>query len=305
MNRKHYFSRRSSLALAAAAALLLAGCGGGGSGGGTAGLAPVGQGTISGTVVKGPVHGAEVRAFALGNGAIGPQLAIAMTDAQGRFTISIGDYAGPLMLQMSGGSYIDEATGLRMSMGAGDVMTAVIPTVAAGSTVSGIGVTPLTAMAQAMAAHMAGGLTEANIAAANSAVGNYFRIGDILQTPPVNPLVSGSGTGASLSMLHYGMTLAAMSQYAKNAGMPNSSAFVTAMMNDASDGVLDGKAGSAPVMMGSGMMGGGMMHADAGRTGLATAMVDFMESNFNRSGVSAIVLAALMEQLRDSVGQLR
>jgi hypothetical protein len=130
-------------------------------------------------------------------------------------------------------------------------------------------------------------------------------VGDILHTQPMNPLVAGSGSGATQAMMNYGMTLAAMSQYAKSAGMPVSSGFVTAMMNDAADGVIDGKVAGVPVAMGGGMMGGSMMQTDAGRTGLATAMTDFMNSSSNRSGVASTNMTTLMQQLMNSGGQMR
>jgi hypothetical protein len=313
MTRKHNFSRIVPLALTTVAALLLAGCGGGG-GSGIDATTPFAQSTLSGNVVKGPVSGATVKAFAVTGGMMGSQLSSAITDANGAFAMSMGNYAGPVMLQMSGGTYTDEATGTLMAMGTGDMMTAVMPTVAAGSAVTGVEVTPLTAMAQAMALHMAGGLTDANIAAANAAVGNYFMVGDILHTQPINPVVSGSATGASQAMMNYGMTLAAMSQYAKGTGMTASSGFVTAMMNDAADGVIDGMAAGVPVamgggmigggMIGGGMMGGGMMQTDAGRTGLATAMTDFMNSSLNKSGVASTDMTTLIEHLRTSGGQM-
>jgi hypothetical protein len=277
---------------------------------------------MSGNVVKGPVSGATVNAFAVTGGTMGSQVSSTTTDATGAFTMSMGNYAGPVMLQMSGGTYTDEATGAPMAMGPGDIMTAVLPTIAAGATVNGVAVTPLTAMAQAMAQHMGGGLTDANITAANTAVGNYFMVHDIVHTQPINPLVPGSATGATQDMMNYGMTLAAMSQYAKGAGMTSSSGFVTAMMNDASDGVIDGKASGTPVtmgggmatggtattgggMMGTGTTGSGMMQSDAGRTGLATAMTDFMNSSLNKSGVSPTNMMTLTQQLRTSGGQMR
>jgi hypothetical protein len=165
-----------------------------------------------------------------------------------------------------------------------------------------------------MAQHMAGGMTDANITAANTAVGNYFMVHDIVHTPPINPLVPGSATSATQDMMNYGMTLAAMSQYAKAAGMTSSSGFVTAMMNDASDGVIDGKASGTVVTMGGGAgggmmtgggMGGGMMPPDAGGAGLTTAMRDFMNSGMNRSGLSVTDMTTLMQRLRDGNGQLR
>ncbi len=71
-------------------------------------------------------------------------------------------------------------------------------------------------------------------------------VSDILHIQPMNPLVAGSGSAASQDAINYGMAMAAMSQYAKGQGMSASSAIVTAMMNDASDGMMDGRMGQRP-----------------------------------------------------------
>lgn len=288
-------------AVLAASALLLSACGGGGSGGGT--TQPAG-GTVSGTVVKGPASGASVAAYAITNGTMGAQVGSGTTDSMGNFTISIGDYSGPLMLQASGGTYIDETTGTTMTMQAGDVMACAIPSVSAGATTTGIQVTPLTSMAHSRVHHMAGGITAANITTANSAIGTYFSVGDILHTAPMNPMVVGSGSSSSQDAKNYGMSIAAMSQYAQSIGMPNSSGIVTAMMNDAADGVMDGKMGGASIAMGGGMMSGSMMHADAGTTGLATAMTAFVNSAMNKSGVTMASMQPLVNQLAAANPQL-
>ncbi len=62
------------------------------------------------------------------------------------------------------------------------------------------------------------------------------------------------------------MSIAAMSQYAKTIGMTTSSSgMVTAMMKDASDGVMNGMMGSTAISMaGMGGMMGGMMQSSAG-----------------------------------------
>ena len=287
---------------------ILFGCGGGGSSvttpvnhSGTTGT----NGMISGTAVKGPINGGTVTVFAVTDGSMGMQLASGTTDSQGNYIISIGDYAGPVMLQMSGGTYVDEATGATVSMAPGDVMTAVMTTLPSGAAVTGIQITPLTSMGQAMAHNMAGGMSDANIAAANAAMGNYFMVSDILHTPPMNPLVPGSGTGATLDMRNYGMAIAAMTQYAKNIGMTSSSGIVTSMMNDASDGVMNGMMGSTQIAMGGGMMSSGtMMQSTAGTTGLATAMTEFMGSAMNRSGLTLADMQALMNHLSSLNGQL-
>jgi hypothetical protein len=203
MQQRKKLTKMLALSLSLIGSLsLLFGC----SGGGSSGTTPAaGGGMISGTTVKGPVNGGTVTAYAVINGTMGTRLASGMTDAQGNFQISIGAYSGPVMLQMSGGTFIDEATNKTMTMSPGDMMTAVIPTVTSGETVTGIQVTPLTSMAQAMADNMTGGMIGTNIAAANIAVGSYFIVNDILHTQPMNPLVSDSGSTATQDMRNYGM----------------------------------------------------------------------------------------------------
>ncbi len=276
---------------------LLNGCGGGG--GGTT-PAATNSGIISGTAVKGPVADATVTAYGITNGVMGSQVASGTTDNQGNFTMTIDDYSGPIMLQMSGGGYVDEATGALMTMSPGDVMTTVIPSVASGSTITGIQMTPLTSMAQAVANSMAGGMTGANITAANASVGTYFMVNDILHTQPMNPLVSGSSGTATQDMKNYGMAIAAMSQTAKDMGMTSSSGMVTAMMSDASDGVMNGMMGSTPVVMGGMTAGGSMMTTTAGTSGLATEMAKFITSTLNASGVTTADMQTLMDKLTSS-----
>ena len=286
-----------ALTLLIGSPLLIYGCGGGG-GGGTGSAASVG--TISGAAVKGPVGGGTITAYSITNGTMGSQLDSGTTDSQGNFHLSLGTYSGPVMLQLSGGTFMDEATGVAMTMSPGDVMTAVTPPITSGESVTGIQVTPLTSMAQAMANNMAGGMTGTNIAAANTSVGNYFMVSDILHTQPMNPLVSGSSGTATQDMENYGMAIAAMSQSAKDTGMTSSSSMVTAMMNDASDGIMNGMMGNTPVVMGGMIAGSSMMTTTAGTSGLATEMASFIMSPMNKSGVTANDMQALMNQLATS-----
>lgn len=294
-----YWKIFSKFGLPGAVALALSACGGGGSTVDASISTPV-QGVISGAATKGPMNKATVTAYGISSGQMGAQIGTAITDANGNFSMTIGSYAGPVMMQVSGGSYTDEASGTVMPLAAGDVMTAIMPSIKAGTTNSGVQVTPVTAMAQAMAQHLAGGMTDANIAAANTAMGNNFSVNDILHTAPMNPMVAGSGVGASQDAQNYGMTLAAMSKYAQTQGMSSSSAMVTALMNDATDGILDGKSGTVPVQMG-GMAGGVSLPASAGTGGMGAAMNAFMSSTQNRSGVTT---TALMNRLNGTSGQV-
>ena len=268
--------------------------------------------TVSGTVFNGPMSKATVKAFAINNGTMGAQIASVATDGQGNFTMPLGSYSGPVMLQVSGGVYTDEATGTTMTMAASDVMSAVLSSsVVSGANVTGIWVTPVTSMAQNRVLAMSGGMTDANIAAANTAMGYYFSVTTgILTTRPMNPLVAGSGTNVTADMRNYGAAIAAMSEYAKTNTVAVSSTFVTAMMNDASDGVMNGKMGSSQITMQmSGGMGGGMngmgnMALTAGTSGLAAAMTGFMNSAANLSGLTATNMATLIQMLSNSNGQI-
>lgn len=297
--------RTLQILLASLSLSILAACGGGGGDSAVQGGGGAVQGSISGTAIKGPMSNATVTAYAISNGLMGSQIATTTTNSNGNFTMTTGSYGGPVMLQVSGGSYTDEAMGSTMTMAPGDVMTAVMPTVTAGATVSGIQVTPVTAMAQRRADQMSGHMTDANIAAANTAMGNYFSVSDILHTQPMNPLLTGSGTGASQDARNYGMVMAAMSQNAKTLNMAASSALVTGMMSDAADGVMNGMMGGSQISMSmGGIMGMGTMASTAGTSDLATAMTNFMNSTANVSGLTAADMAALIQKLTSSNGQI-
>ncbi|HET8733956.1 MAG TPA: hypothetical protein VFM45_09325, partial [Anaeromyxobacteraceae bacterium] len=265
------------------------------------------QGTVSGAAFMGAMSGGTVTAYAVVSGAMGPMIASGALDATGAFSLPIGAYAGTLMLQVAGGTFMDAASGTPMTMQPGDVLTACIPSVTAGSATAGVQVTPLTSMAQTMAQYMAGGMTAANATSANGAVGNYFTAGDILMTAPMDPSVPGSSSGATAAARAHGMSIAAMSQYARTVGMTTSSSgMVTAMMQDAADGTMNGMMGSTPVSMGGmgGMMGGTMMQSSAGTTGLATAMTTFVGSTMNHSGATLADVQALVTKLSTSNGTI-
>jgi hypothetical protein len=190
-------------------------------------------------------------------------------------------------------------------MAVGEVISAVLPTVASGANVTGIMVTPVTAMAQSRALGMTGGMTDANIAAANTAMGNYFSVMDILHTQPMNPTMASAGVTASQDARNYGMTVAAMSALAQSLAMPASSTLISAMMKDASDGIMDGKNGMAQISTSmGGMNGSSMMTSTTGTTGLAGAMTSFMNSPANTSGLTVADMQALVQKLIGSSGKI-
>jgi len=89
--------------------LLLAGCAGETED--VQGLGTSTESTISGTATKGPLGNATVVVYQLNSdGSRGEVLATASTASDGSFTAS-GNISGPVAVVVTGGSYIDEATG--------------------------------------------------------------------------------------------------------------------------------------------------------------------------------------------------
>jgi len=124
---------------------------------------------------------------------------------------------------------------------------------------------------------------------------------------PMDPTASGSGAAANQDQRNYGMMIAAMSEYASTIGMPSTCGMVTAMMDDASDGIMNGMMGGTRIDMGGmgGMMGGMMMQPDAGTSGLATAMTSFMQSAQNKSGLTVQDMQSLIDKLDASNGVIQ
>ena len=67
---------------------------------------------ISGQVDKGPISGGTVTAYSVtSSGGKGSVLKTAVTDAKGNYSLAIDNYSGLVLFEITGGYYVDEATG--------------------------------------------------------------------------------------------------------------------------------------------------------------------------------------------------
>ncbi len=223
-----------ALSVIALAVTSLTACGGGGGGGSTSGgsNSPTSVTIINGLASKGPISGGTASVYSITNGQMGNLLATATTASDGTFTANIGAYNGLLMVQVTGGSYTDEATGKTLQMGSLMLRTAV--GAAAGNV--NVAVTPLT---EAAVQYMNGNLTSNMILLANSLIATKFGMSDIVQTFPQNVL-SGANASANSSQTYYGLTLAAMSQMAAS----NNISISTIMSDVATDLANTGPSGT-------------------------------------------------------------
>lgn len=191
---------------------LLAACGGGSSGGtdGGGGIQPIAT-VIKGVASKGIIDSGTVNVFALNaDGSKGAKLGTSSTDANGAYSISIGSYSGPVMIEVFG-SYTDEATGTRMTVPESAPLRAALANVTGAVSLS---VTPLTDLA----VRQAGTLTAQHIADANALVSDLFKV-DITTTAPAAP-TSGAFQSSSTTQAQkdYALALAAVSQLMQSGG---------------------------------------------------------------------------------------
>ena len=193
--------RRGAVAAALSLCLALAACGGGTS-------SKYAGSTVDGQVLMdatAPVLGSgTVCMYAIANGQgnplnvnVSPPASTGTlltpgcisTDAQGQFSQALPNFYGPVLVQITGGSYLSAATHSIQSLSplaATNASLQAVVFVGGGGTVN-VQVTPLTTIATAIANAMPGGLTTSNYAAASAKAAAEFQLGaiDIANTLPV------------------------------------------------------------------------------------------------------------------------
>ena len=166
---------RRLLAAVLLAALSLTGCGGGGA-------ATPASTTISGVASKGPIKAGNVKVFAIRGGAEdrSAPLGQGVTDGNGNYTIDAGSYKGPVLMEVTGGSYTDEVTATPVTLKA--PLRAVFANASTGRKT--VAVTPLTELAFRKAKGV-GPFTAATIDDANRKVADLYKLANIVSIEPV------------------------------------------------------------------------------------------------------------------------
>lgn len=229
--------------------LFLAACSGGGAGSGD--QSAEGSKKISGAVVKGPIASATLRLRSVNpiTGEIAESvLAETQTDASGGFELDLNSFNGPILIESTGGSFIDESDqntdgGARRQivLGPEDGLRVYRP--------AGVSQVALTMVSDAMTGRAfevaqqqqisLDNAFEAVLTLTTAALGF-----NPLTTPAVNPL--NPPQGASNAIVSYGLTIGGLA-YAANeaairAGLPQMTPDVIgAVISDLFDGVLDGR----------------------------------------------------------------
>lgn len=256
------------LYLAAAVGMAVSACGGGGGSSSTSSTGESPASVIAGVASKGPLNGATVCAYALANGTKGAQLGCARTDESGNYSLSVAGHTGDVLVEASGGTYVDEATGQTVNLSGPLRSFARNLEPGFGKAVA---VTPLTEIATSLA-EQAGGLNADNLDLAASSVQSNFGVDDIVTTQPTDVLGSGA-SAAGVKAKAYGLALAAFAQHMNNQG---TSATVSAVVAEIRDDIRAGTFGS-----------------DSGQA-LANARDVFVRSVRNRTGETQVTVNAIL-----------
>ncbi len=226
---------------------------------------------VTGSVTAAPVDGASVMARdTAGNALAGP----VSTAADGTYTLHIANalLASDLLLESSGGTYIDEATGLSATAG---TLAAHI----AGGSLSAaaqVHMTPATTIVRDLV--QTHGMS---LSAAQSAFETAFGFGAETSVAPVD--ATDPTAGASDAPLLAGLHAAAFSQLTMDLGLATGEQFnlLTALAEDLADGSLDGVGTHGAVTV----VGSTLLPADI-QNRFGQAMLGFHAGAHNNTGLS-------------------
>ena len=204
---------------------------------------------VSGKVTKGPMAGATVSLYNVDNAgaANGAAVASTTTDANGDWTVSVPAGSGLLLVQASGGSYVDEsdpepdtAKKRTIQLSAGDMLEGILP--AGGSTTSVTAVTSAL-VAQARRESSSSNIFSASLATIQTRAAAAYGF-DPLIVQPANPLAPAAGS--TLEQKDYGLLLGGLAYAMNDAAVALTKSMmdysvIDAMVKDLSDCSLDGK----------------------------------------------------------------
>lgn len=253
------------------------------------------SGLLKGRVVDAAVANGQVSIFSFAEGRPGELLGSGTTDAEGNYEIAITSPDQPILIEVTGGTYIEEASGRTVFLGEGKVLRAVA-FYQSGSAITTM-VTPFTHIAAGLTEHKMsqGASPQAAITEAVAAITSMTGA-DILTTKPLDMTDSRNLTQRLTQEHLYGLWTAAISSWtaeasAKNGNQPhetwNSIGFAQIAYNDiASDGLLDGRGKDLTGKLSD--LGFGLVSIDANtfRAEFARHMVKMVGSDLNKTGIT-------------------
>lgn len=273
---------------------IIIGCGGG-SGGGDDFAPERPLGTTQGYGVDAVIVDASVAAYSWENGVKGDLLGNATTDEFGFYSISIQAPAQPIILELSGGHYIEEASGEKVSLTDDQRLYAI--TNYDGEDLD-IMITPFTTLAAGLTQYYVdkGGKNAQNAITHATSEITGITVFNILTEYPVNITYEENHTDEMTDGHMYGFYSAAFSSWTAeiseengtSAHNPYSSVHLTDLMyrDVLYDGVLNGEGVTANGKPGKLTMGSVEMNAETYRLQIAKHVLVAADADYNQSGLT-------------------
>ncbi|KAF0190458.1 MAG: hypothetical protein FD165_2691 [Gammaproteobacteria bacterium] len=276
-------------------AALLAACNGGpGSSGGLPAERPAG--VVSGYAIDGAIAGGVVRVYAFANASKGELLGETSSDVQGFYSIDIQSRDQPVLIEVSGGSYIEQASGVTVPLREEQVLRSVA-LYESGKPLNRM-VTPLTNVAVGLAEYKVSQGVDAVRAIQDSLAAVSAAFGVNVADVRPRDIGDSSAVTASSAENFYGFLLAGISSWTAWAGEQDgdtthsiytSIGLGQLLYNDiVADGVLDGvgrnKAGDGSMSLSVGVV---PLNRDVYRISFAQHLLAMANSARNATGLSA------------------
>lgn len=259
--------------------------------------------SLAGTAFDGLIINGDIKIYSYIAGVKGAELASTMTGTDGQYSVTLDAAAIPVVIEITKGFYIEEASGLKISLKAdpSDVtknqfLRALIVH-QPGQAIT-VNLTTWTTIAAGLAENKIknGTATDSAVNLANQEISNYLGF-DILTTTPVDVLTA-KITGTTISpAAAYGFLAAGVSQMTYELGKVvdannphntiNSINFTRMAYEDmAADGVLDGKGKDGAQLM----LGNYIISSDTYTNEIPKKIAAFANSAHNNTGVIAATL---------------
>lgn len=270
-----------------------------GCGGGNGGLPPERPDTtITGYAIDGPLVESNVRLYSFRDGVKGELLAKTLTGSDGSYTVTLQAVSQPVLVEVDGGYYLEDATGALIPVPEEAGLMAVA-NLQAGASPQIINITPLTLLSAGLAQYrLSQGVAPAQaIDGANTELRSATGINPIV-TIPLNIKTAANGVAGSAPAAWYGFLLAGLSNYTaglaaaregvEHQDLPTLSLARLMYEDIRADGVLDGKGAPDDAGAPSALeFGGEALTPELYRSGLAQNMLAVANnSDINRSGLN-------------------
>lgn len=263
-------------------------------------------GTVAGRVFLDAVNNSTVVAYDFTGGVKGEELGRTSTNNEGDYTLRLRSDNAELLLEASGGSYVEESTGVTVTLNSSIIRA--VHRYTSGN-VHRVNITHYTNIACGYAQHLIanGGSVPTSITNANAKFSNIIGF-DVISTTPLSVADSINAAATLNDGLSYGFLHAGISDLMKNVSelngashhaLYNSVMYSEMAYQDIQDGVFDGQSDGQQLAFGT-----VEITTDKYRYDVAISMFNYVLSEQNVVGMSGTDISILARNINESIDEV-